>query len=37
MNGRVADGEWAFVDLPPEADGGVALLKRWLFGMRPAA
>ena len=37
MNGKVLDDKWAFVTLPPEAGGGVARLRRWLYGMRPAA
>ena len=36
-NGKVNDDEWAFVELPREARGGVARLRRWLYGMRPAA
>ena len=37
LNGEVPEDEWAFVELPPEAGGGVARLRRWLYGMRPAA
>ena len=29
--------EKVFVLLPSESGGGVARLKRWLYGMRPAA
>ncbi len=31
------DGEWAYVQLPAEAKGGVARLRSWLYGMQPAA
>ena len=37
LNGRLKEGEYAFVELPSEAGGGVGKLKRWLYGMRPAA
>ena len=37
LNGRLKEGEHAFVELPSEAGGGVGKLKRWLYGMRPAA
>ena len=37
LNGEVAEDEKVFVLLPSEAGGGVARLKRWLYGMRPAA
>ncbi len=37
LNGKVPEDEWAFVALPAEAGGGVARLRRWLYGMRPAA
>ena len=37
LNGMVPEDEWVFVVLPPEAGGGVARLRRWLYGMRPAA
>ncbi len=35
---RQSEGDdWAYVVLSPEAGSGVARLKRWLCGMRPAA
>ena len=37
LNGIVNEDEFAYVVLPQEAGGGVARLKRWLYGMRPAA
>ena len=37
LNGRVKESEFAYVQLPDEAGGGVARLRRWLYGMRPAA
>ena len=37
LNGKVLEDEWAYVVLPAEAGGGVARLRRWLYGMRPAA
>jgi hypothetical protein len=37
LNGEVPDDEWVFVELPIEAGGGVVRLRRWLYGMRPAA
>ena len=37
LNGRLQDNEFAYVYLPEEAGGGVARLRRWLYGMRPAA
>ena len=33
----MALGEYAYVQLPLEAGGGVARLRRWLYGMRQAA
>ena len=35
LNGEVPEDEKVFVLLPSEAGGGVARLKRWLYGMRP--
>ena len=37
LNGKLGEDEWAFVVLPSEAGSGVARLRRWLYGMRPAA
>ena len=37
LNGCLKSDEHAFVGLPDEAGGGVAKLRRWLYGMRPAA
>ena len=37
LNGKLAADEFAFVQLPAEAGGGVGRLRRWLYGMRPAA
>lgn len=37
LNGRLGDDEFAFIQLPPEAGGGVGRLRRWLYGMRAAA
>ena len=37
LNGEVPGDEKVFVLLPSEAGGGVARLKRWLFGTRLAA
>ena len=37
LNGKLGEDEYAYVGLPPEAGGGVGRLKRWLYGMRPAA
>jgi len=31
------EDEWAYIELPEEAGGGVGRLRRWLYGMRPAA
>ena len=36
-NGDMLEDDKVFVLLPSEAGGGVARLKRWLHGMRPAA
>ena len=37
LNGKLKEDEWAYVVLPPEAGSGVARLKKWLDGIRPAA
>ena len=37
LNGKLAEDEYAYVQLPLEAGGGVARLRRWLYGMRQAA
>ncbi len=37
LNGMVPEGEWACVQLPAEAEGGIARLRSWLYGMPPAA
>jgi hypothetical protein len=37
LNGEVAEDEFAYVLLTKEAGGGVGRLRRWLYGMRPAA
>ena len=37
LNGKLAEDEYAYVQLPQEAGGGVARLRRWLCGMRQAA
>ena len=37
LNGKLREDEFAFVWLPAEAGGGVGRLRRWLYGMRPAA
>ena len=37
LNGKVAEDEYAYVQLPHEAGCGVGRLKRWLYGMRSAA
>lgn len=37
LNGRVGESEWAFVQLPAEGGDKVDRLRRWLYGMRPAA
>lgn len=37
LNGEVTEGEYEYIALPNEAGGGVGRLKRWLYGMRPAA
>ena len=37
LNGKLREDEFAYIQLPSEAGGGVARLKRWLYGMRPAA
>ena len=37
MNGEVDDDDFAYITLPKEVGGGVERLRRWLYGMRPAA
>ncbi len=39
LNGFVEEGEDVYVDLPAEANapGKCGKLRRWLYGMRPAA
>ena len=37
LNGKLREDEFAYVQLPEEAGGGVGRLRRWLYGMRPAA
>jgi hypothetical protein len=39
LNGHVDEGTWACIELPREdfEDGMCGRLKRWLYGMRPAA
>ena len=37
LNGGVAEDEFAYILLPKEVGGGVGRLRRWLYGMRPAA
>ena len=37
LNGKLVEDEYAYVQLPLEAGGGVARLRRWLYGMRQAA
>ena len=37
LNGKLGEDGWAFVVLPSEAGSGLARLRRWLYGMRPAA
>ncbi len=37
LNGKLKEDKWVYVQLPPEAGGGVARLRRWMYGMRPAA
>jgi len=36
LNGVVDDDQYVYVQLPEEAGGGVARLRRWLYGTRPA-
>ena len=33
LNGKLAEDEYAYVRLPPEAGGGVGSLRGWLYGM----
>jgi hypothetical protein len=37
LKGKVLEDEWACVAFPTEAGGRVARLRRWLYGLRPAA
>ena len=37
VNGKLKDNEFAYIRLPDEASGGVAKLKRWLYGGAEAA
>ena len=37
LNEKLVEDEHAYVQLPLEAGGGVARLRRWLYGMRQAA
>ena len=39
LNGVVENGEKVYIELPEEAkaDGKCGRLRRWLYGMRPAA
>ena len=37
LNGKVPEDEKVFVLLPSEAGRGVVRLKRWLYGIHPAA
>ena len=39
LNGFLKDDEFAYIELPPEAhaDGRCGRLRRWIYGMRPAA
>ena len=37
LNGKLSEEEFAYVQLPLEAGGGVGRLRRWLYGMRSAA
>ena len=37
LNGEVDDDDFAYITLPKEVGGGVGRLRRWLYGMRPAA
>jgi hypothetical protein len=37
LNGEVDDNDFAYIMLPKEVGGGVGRLRRWLYGMRPAA
>ena len=37
LRGKLQDDEFARIQLPMEAGGGVAHQRRWLYGMRPAA
>ncbi len=35
LSGVLEDGEYAYAQLPLEAGGGAARLRRWLYGVRP--
>ena len=37
LNGEVDYDDFAYITLPKEVGGGVGRLRRWLYGMRPAA
>lgn len=37
LSGKLEQGEWACIELPAEAGGGVVRLCRWRSGMRRAA
>ena len=37
LNGKLTEEKYAYVQLPLEAGGGIGRLRRWLYGMRPAA
>ena len=37
LNGEVDDDDFAYITLPKEVCGGVGRLRRWLYGMWPAA
>ena len=37
LNGEMDDDDFAYITFPKEVGGGVGRLRRWLYGMRPAA